>query len=121
MTPEAGVTTYLTGFVVLRSAAILVVTFGLANVNIKVMNGTLERSDATMSLATWDKDDGITILDKGILDGSALGSFGHVRVKVLSSSSVAPYCDDAIKALEAKNPYKPSPSIPNITFSKPPL
>ncbi|GJR55744.1 hypothetical protein Tco_1406265 [Tanacetum coccineum] len=73
---------------------------------------------------------------KSILDGSALGSFGQgesdfieegatgntnikqslrnvadehftTAVKVLSSSGVAPYCDDTIKALEAKHPYKP--------------
>ncbi|GJS64234.1 hypothetical protein Tco_0678798 [Tanacetum coccineum] len=42
-------------------------------------------------------------------------------VKVLSSSSVAPYCDDTIKALEAKHPYKPPPSRPSNTFSEPPL
>ncbi|GJU97635.1 hypothetical protein Tco_1326906 [Tanacetum coccineum] len=73
------------------------------------------------SLATWEKDDGITTLVKSILDGSALGSFSHGRgdfieeratgntnikqslrkvvnghfttkVKVLSSFGVAPYC-----------------------------
>nr|GEW99939.1 putative reverse transcriptase domain-containing protein [Tanacetum cinerariifolium] len=38
-------------------------------------------------------------------------------VKVLSSSSVAPYCDDTIKALEAKHPYKPPPSRPSNIFS----
>ncbi|GJW86378.1 putative reverse transcriptase domain-containing protein [Tanacetum coccineum] len=48
---------------------------------------------------------------------------GHftAAVKVLSSSGVAPYCDDTIKALEAKHPYKPPPSMPSITFSEPPL
>ncbi|GKB17841.1 hypothetical protein Tco_0851764 [Tanacetum coccineum] len=96
------------------------------------------------------KDDGITMLVKSILDCSALRSFGQgggdflkegvtgntnikqylrkvadghftTAVKVLSSSVVAPYCDDTIKALEAKHPYKPPPSIPSITFSEPPL
>ncbi|GKA53481.1 hypothetical protein Tco_0746796 [Tanacetum coccineum] len=96
------------------------------------------------------KDDGITTLVKSILDGSALGSFGQCGgdfleeeatgntnikqclckvangyftavVKVLSSSSVAPYYDDTIKALEAKHPYKPLPSMPSITFFEPPL
>ncbi|GJX71626.1 hypothetical protein Tco_0308797 [Tanacetum coccineum] len=42
-------------------------------------------------------------------------------VKVLSSSGVASYCDDTIKALEAKHPYKPPPSMPSITFFEPPL
>ncbi|GKE98616.1 hypothetical protein Tco_0021967, partial [Tanacetum coccineum] len=42
-------------------------------------------------------------------------------VKVLSSSGVASYCDDTIKALEAKHPYKSPPSMPSITFSEPPL
>ncbi|GJS62421.1 hypothetical protein Tco_0657205 [Tanacetum coccineum] len=42
-------------------------------------------------------------------------------VKVLSSSGVTPYCDDTIKALEAKYPYKPPPSMPSITFSEPHL
>ncbi|GJS29937.1 putative reverse transcriptase domain-containing protein [Tanacetum coccineum] len=42
-------------------------------------------------------------------------------VKVLSSSGVASYCDDTIKALEAKHPYKPPPSMPSKTFSEPPL
>ncbi|GJR70830.1 ribonuclease H-like domain-containing protein [Tanacetum coccineum] len=85
-----------------------------------------------------------------MIDGSALGSFGRGggnfleekatgnnnikqclrkvadghftrAVKVLSSFDVAPYCDDTIKALEAKHPYKPLPSMPSITFSKPPL
>ncbi|GJY50919.1 hypothetical protein Tco_0441766 [Tanacetum coccineum] len=48
---------------------------------------------------------------------------GHLMaaVKVLSSSDVAPYCDDTFKALEAKHPYKPSPSMPRNTFSKPPI
>ncbi|GKC73046.1 putative reverse transcriptase domain-containing protein, partial [Tanacetum coccineum] len=92
------------------------------------------------------KDDGITTLVKSILDGSALGSFGQgggdfiegathntnikqclrkvadghftTAVKVLSSSGVAPYCDDTIKALEAKHPNKPPPSMPSITFSE---
>ncbi|GJR93619.1 hypothetical protein Tco_0265793 [Tanacetum coccineum] len=42
-------------------------------------------------------------------------------VKVISSSGVTPYCDDTIKALEGKHPYKPPPSMPSITFSEPPL
>ncbi|GKB22324.1 putative reverse transcriptase domain-containing protein [Tanacetum coccineum] len=48
---------------------------------------------------------------------------GHftAAVKVLSSSGVAPYCDDTIKALEAKHPYRPPPSMPSNTFSEPPL
>nr|GEY27902.1 putative reverse transcriptase domain-containing protein [Tanacetum cinerariifolium] len=46
---------------------------------------------------------------------------GHftTAVKVLSFTGVAPYCDDTIKALEAKNYYKSPPSMPNITFFKP--
>ncbi|GKC31311.1 hypothetical protein Tco_1038605, partial [Tanacetum coccineum] len=40
---------------------------------------------------------------------------------VLSSSGVAAYCDDTIKALEAKHPYRPPPSMPSNTFSEPPL
>ncbi|GKB51931.1 hypothetical protein Tco_0902684 [Tanacetum coccineum] len=100
--------------------------------------------------ATWEKDDDITTLVKSILDGSALGSFDHgggdfleegatsitnikrclckvadghftITLKVLSSSGVASYCDDTIKSLEAKHPYKPPPCMPSITFSKPPL
>ncbi|GJR53721.1 hypothetical protein Tco_1404242 [Tanacetum coccineum] len=111
---------------------------------------SLQQSSILKSLAMWGKDDGITTLVKSILDGSALGSFGQgggdfleegatsntnikkclrkvadghftAAVKVLSSSGVAPYCDDSIKALEAKHPYKPPPSMPSITFSKPPL
>ncbi|GKF22335.1 hypothetical protein Tco_0074657, partial [Tanacetum coccineum] len=35
----------------------------------------------------------------------ANGNF-TATVKVLSSSGVAPYCNDTIKALEAKHPYK---------------
>ncbi|GJR79914.1 hypothetical protein Tco_0150699 [Tanacetum coccineum] len=83
-------------------------------------------------------------------DGSALGSFGQggddfikdgatcntnikkchrkvkdghftTAVKLLPSSGVAPYCDDTSKALEVKNPYKPPPSMPSITFFEPPL
>ncbi|GJY21074.1 putative reverse transcriptase domain-containing protein [Tanacetum coccineum] len=48
---------------------------------------------------------------------------GHftAAVKVLSSSGVASYCDDTIKALEAKHPYRPPPSMPSNTFSEPPL
>nr|GEX35433.1 putative reverse transcriptase domain-containing protein [Tanacetum cinerariifolium] len=96
------------------------------------------------------KDDDITTLVKSILDGSTLGSFGQcggvflkegatgntnikqclrkvsdghftAAVKVLSSSGVASYCDDTIKSLEAKHPYKPPPSMHSITFSEPPL
>ncbi|GKE26038.1 hypothetical protein Tco_1441422, partial [Tanacetum coccineum] len=44
-----------------------------------------------------------------------------VAVKVLFSSGVAPYCDDTIKSLEAKHPYKLPPSMPSITFSEHPL
>ncbi|GJU92464.1 putative reverse transcriptase domain-containing protein [Tanacetum coccineum] len=111
---------------------------------------SLQQSSILKSLATWENDDGIAMQVKSILDGSALGSFSQVggdflkegatsntnikqclrkvadghfteAVKVLSSSGVAPYCDDTIKALEAKHPYKPPPSMPNITFSEPPL
>ncbi|GJV72664.1 putative reverse transcriptase domain-containing protein [Tanacetum coccineum] len=100
--------------------------------------------------ARYRKDDGIATLVKSMLDGSALGSFGQgggnfleegamgnsnikqclhkvadehftAAVKVLSSSGVALYYDDTIKALEAKNPYKPPPSMPSIIFSEPPL
>ncbi|GJU18614.1 putative reverse transcriptase domain-containing protein [Tanacetum coccineum] len=48
---------------------------------------------------------------------------GHftAAVKMLSSSGVAPYCDDTIKALEAKYPYRPPPSMLSNTFSEPPL
>ncbi|GKA36247.1 putative reverse transcriptase domain-containing protein [Tanacetum coccineum] len=48
---------------------------------------------------------------------------GHftTAVKLLPSSGVAPYCDDTSKALEVKNPYKPPPSMPSITFFEPPL
>ncbi|GKA68761.1 putative reverse transcriptase domain-containing protein, partial [Tanacetum coccineum] len=96
------------------------------------------------------KDDVITTLLKSILDGSALRFFGHgggdfleeratgntnikkclgkvadehftPAVKVLSSSGIAPYYDDTIKALEAKHPYKPPPSKPSITFFEHPL
>ncbi|GJU04921.1 hypothetical protein Tco_1121351 [Tanacetum coccineum] len=96
------------------------------------------------------KDDGITTLVKSMLDGSWLGSLGQgggdfmeerttgntnikqclrkvadghftAVVKVLSSSGLAPYCDDTIKALEAKHPYKPPPTMPSNTFSEPPL
>nr|GEV81033.1 putative reverse transcriptase domain, PPM-type phosphatase domain, protein phosphatase 2C family [Tanacetum cinerariifolium] len=106
---------------------------------------SLQQSSILKSLAMWGKDDDITTLVKSILDGSTLGSFGQgggdfleegatgntnikqclrkvadghfiAAVKVLSSSGVAPYCDDTIKALEAKPPYKPPPSMPNITF-----
>ncbi|GJZ83759.1 hypothetical protein Tco_0648932 [Tanacetum coccineum] len=42
-------------------------------------------------------------------------------VKVLSSSGVASYCDDTIKTLEAKHPYRTPPSMPSNTFSEPPL
>ncbi|GKB40173.1 hypothetical protein Tco_0885115 [Tanacetum coccineum] len=44
-----------------------------------------------------------------------------VAVKVLSSSGVAPYYDDTIKALEAKHPYKPPPSMSSNTFFEPPI
>ncbi|GJY98463.1 hypothetical protein Tco_0515373 [Tanacetum coccineum] len=62
---------------------------------------SLQQSSILKSLVMWGKDD--------------------AAVKVLSSSGVAPYCDDTIKALEAKHPYKPPSSMPSITFSKPPL
>ncbi|GKB46518.1 hypothetical protein Tco_0897271 [Tanacetum coccineum] len=91
-----------------------------------------------------------SVEDSSLQDGSALGSFGQggddfleeratcntnikkclrkvkdghftTSVKVLPSSGVAPYCDDTIKALEVKHPYKPPPSMPSITFFEPPL
>ncbi|GKB20648.1 hypothetical protein Tco_0854571 [Tanacetum coccineum] len=48
---------------------------------------------------------------------------GHftAAVKVLSSSGVASYCDDTIKALKAKHPYNLPLSMPSKTFSEPPL
>ncbi|GJY86263.1 putative reverse transcriptase domain-containing protein [Tanacetum coccineum] len=74
------------------------------------------------SVDTWGKDDAITTLTKIMLDGSGLGSLGQGGVvKVLSFSGVAPYCDDTIKALMAKHPYKPSPSMPSKTFSESPF
>nr|GEU60662.1 putative reverse transcriptase domain-containing protein [Tanacetum cinerariifolium] len=111
---------------------------------------SLQQSSILKSLATWGKDDGITTLVKSMLDGSWLGSLGQgggdfieertigntnikqclhkvadghftAAVKVLSSSGVAPYYDDTIKALEAKRPYKPPPTMPSNTFSVPPL
>nr|GEY08214.1 putative reverse transcriptase domain-containing protein [Tanacetum cinerariifolium] len=111
---------------------------------------SLQQSSILKSLAMWEKDNNITTLVKGILNGSALGSFGQgggnfleegatgntnikqslrkvadrhftAAIKVLSSSGVASYCDDTIKALEAKHPYKSPPSMPSITFSEPPL
>ncbi|GJW82166.1 hypothetical protein Tco_0146141 [Tanacetum coccineum] len=39
----------------------------------------------------------------------------------LDSSGLASYCDDTIKALEAKHPCKPPSSMSSSTFSKPPI
>ncbi|KAL4583664.1 hypothetical protein LXL04_008246 [Taraxacum kok-saghyz] len=95
-------------------------------------------------------EDGVSALVKNLLDGSELGSFrqgggdiqeertagnaaikqclrkvayGHftAAMKVLCSSGVASYSDDTIKALEAKHPYKPPPSMSTEIFSDPPL
>ncbi|GJW14651.1 hypothetical protein Tco_0018784 [Tanacetum coccineum] len=83
---------------------------------------SLQQSSILKSLATWGKDDGITMLVKSMLDGSRLVSLGEGgAVKVLSSFGVALFCDDTIKALEAKHPYKPPPSMSSNTFSEPPL
>ncbi|GJZ78410.1 hypothetical protein Tco_0643247 [Tanacetum coccineum] len=96
------------------------------------------------------KDGGIATLVKSILDSSGSVSFGQgggdflgerrkdntnirqflrkvanghfmAAVKLLSSSGVALYCDDTIKPLEAKHPYKPPSSLPSKTFFEPPL
>nr|GEZ34979.1 hypothetical protein [Tanacetum cinerariifolium]GEZ37627.1 hypothetical protein [Tanacetum cinerariifolium] len=111
---------------------------------------SLQQSFILKSLVMWEKDDDITTLVRSILDGSTLGSFGQgggeffedgatgntnikqclrkvvdgyftVAIKGLSSSGVALYCDDIIKALEGKHPYKPPPSMPSITSSESPL
>nr|GEX42277.1 hypothetical protein [Tanacetum cinerariifolium] len=82
---------------------------------------SLQQSSILRSLAMWGEDDGITMLVKIILDGSMLGSFGQREVKVLSFFDVAPYCDDTIKDLEAKYPYKPPLLMPSITYSEPPF
>ena len=111
---------------------------------------SLQQSSILKSLATWGTEDGVFVLVKNLLDGSELGSFrqgggdiqeertagnvaikqclrkvadGHftAAVKVLCSSGVAPYSDDTIKALEAKHPYKPPPSMSTEIFSDPPL
>nr|GEW29297.1 hypothetical protein [Tanacetum cinerariifolium] len=63
---------------------------------------SLQQSSRLKSLAMW-------------------GKMMILQLKVLSSSGVASYCDNTIKALEAKHPYKPPPSMPSITFSEPPL
>ncbi|GKC77653.1 putative reverse transcriptase domain-containing protein [Tanacetum coccineum] len=115
----------------------------------RILDGSALGSFCNISVFSGEDDD-ITTLVKSILDGFALASFGQgggnfleegatgntnikqclrkvadrhftAAVKVLSSSGVAPYCDDTIKALEAKHPYKPPPSMPSITFSEPPL
>nr|GEW30159.1 putative reverse transcriptase domain-containing protein [Tanacetum cinerariifolium] len=81
---------------------------------------SLQQSSIPNSLATWGKDDGITMLVKSMLDGSGsvpLRQGG--AMKVLSSFGVAPYCDDTIKALEANHPYKPPISMSSNTFSEP--
>ncbi|PNX61960.1 hypothetical protein L195_g060921, partial [Trifolium pratense] len=48
---------------------------------------------------------------------------GHftVAVKVLGSSGVAPYNEDAMKVLEEKHPYRPPPSAPTTMFVEAPL
>ncbi|GJY88442.1 hypothetical protein Tco_0503070 [Tanacetum coccineum] len=81
----------------------------------------MQQSSILKSLATCGKDDVITMLVRSMLDGSGSVSLCQGGVKVLSSSGVAPYCDDTIKALEAKHPYKPPPSTPSNTFFEPPL
>ncbi|GKD66850.1 hypothetical protein Tco_1308958, partial [Tanacetum coccineum] len=83
---------------------------------------SLQQSSILRSLATWGKDDGATsnINIKQYLRKVTDEHF-TAAVKVLSSFSVAPYSDDTIKALEAKHPYKSPSSMPNITFSEPPL
>nr|GEW30417.1 putative reverse transcriptase domain-containing protein [Tanacetum cinerariifolium] len=80
---------------------------------------SLQQSSILKSLALWGK---MIILQRWLkcLRKVADGHFIAV-VKVLSSFGIAPYCDDTIKALEAKHPYKPPPSMPTITFSEPPL
>nr|GEW25996.1 zinc finger, CCHC-type [Tanacetum cinerariifolium] len=109
---------------------------------------SLQQSSIPNSLATWGKDDGVTMLVKSMLDGSGSvplsqgggdllkeGTTGNTNIrqclrkvadvhftaamKVLSSSGVAPYCDDTIKALEAIHPYKPPLSMSSNTFSEP--
>nr|GEV54466.1 zinc finger, CCHC-type [Tanacetum cinerariifolium] len=109
---------------------------------------SLQQSSILKSLAIWGKDDSITMLVKSMLDGSGLvplsqgrgdfleeGTMGNTNIrqclrkfadvhftaamKVLSSSGVAPYCDDTIKDLEANHPYKPPLSMSSNTFSEP--
>lgn len=102
------------------------------------------------SLATLGKKSGIVTLNENMFDNASLGSSlqsvdqlrdgrtkgnTNVRqclrkvadehftaaVKVLCSSGVASHDMDTIKALEAKHPYKPPPSIPSTIYSEPPL
>nr|GEU71803.1 putative reverse transcriptase domain-containing protein [Tanacetum cinerariifolium] len=109
---------------------------------------SLQQSSISNSLATWGKDDSITMLVKSMLDRSGSvplsqgggdfleeGTTGNTNIrqclrkvanvhftaamKVLSFSGVAPYCDDTIKALEANHPYKPPLSMSRNTFSEP--
>ncbi|GKE51674.1 putative reverse transcriptase domain-containing protein [Tanacetum coccineum] len=106
---------------------------------------SLQQSSILKSLKTWGTDDDITTLVKSMLDGSWLGPLGQeggdfmeekttdntnvkqclrkvadgyftAAVKGLPSSGVAPYCDDTIKALKAKHPYRPPPSMSSNTF-----
>ncbi|GJU97539.1 hypothetical protein Tco_1326810 [Tanacetum coccineum] len=67
---------------------------------------------------------GIRLAFSQALKNSSLqGSLGKggAAVKVLSSSGLASYCDDTIKALEAKHPYKPPLTMSSNTFFKSPL
>ncbi|GJX51853.1 hypothetical protein Tco_0278698 [Tanacetum coccineum] len=82
---------------------------------------SLQQSSILKSLATWGKYDGITTLIKSMLNGYESVSLGQSEVKVLSSYGVALYCNDTIKALEAKHPYKPPLSMPSNTFYEPPF
>ncbi|GJT83818.1 hypothetical protein Tco_1058160 [Tanacetum coccineum] len=76
---------------------------------------TLAESSPTLSDVD-DKD--IDFGEQNIKQCKMMISDGHytAAVRVLSSSSVAPYSDATLEDLKTKHPFKPAPSLPHIPF-----
>ncbi|GJZ46048.1 hypothetical protein Tco_0593644 [Tanacetum coccineum] len=90
-------------------------SWGMPGGSLQLLRETLAESSPTLS----DVDDeDIDFGEPNIKQCKRKISDGHytAAVRVLSSSSVAPYSDATLEDLKTKHPFKPAPSLPHIPF-----
>ncbi|GJU26949.1 hypothetical protein Tco_1165570 [Tanacetum coccineum] len=99
-----------------QSIANAIRSWSVPSGSLQLMRETL----AELSPQLFDIDeDGIDLSESNIKQCKRKICDGHytAAVRVLSSSSVAPYNDDTLEDLKAKHPFKPAPSLPYISIN----